>query len=208
MCLEIPTLLPHHFKISKSPEQNKVQRKFLKFVSRFRKKNVLNFLCPLNSFRISMNLNELFDLSKMCFNPKCCSGRYTCIFAGLNRRTVNFYLCVVRRCVRTLKKYCWWWCDLVDDVNWVKMEKLVILLVLLPLCSGLLDVQCRYENLQPTGRVICECSSFPTSASTGGYEDLAETIYNFVNNRFRQNLPFSSVALNNCRSLKITVDFG
>ena len=95
----------------------------------------------------------------------------------------------------------------VDDR--VKMEKIgIILLALIPLCRGLLDVQCRYENLQPTGRVICECSSFPTSSSTGGYEDLAETIYNFVNNRFRQNLPFSSVALNNCRSLKITVDFG
>jgi len=89
------------------------------------------------------------------------------------------------------------------------MEQIgIIILVLIPLCRGLLDVQCRYENLQPTGRVICECSSFPTSSSTGGYEDLAETIYNFVNNRFRQNLPFSSVALNNCRSLKITVDFG
>jgi len=86
------------------------------------------------------------------------------------------------------------------------MKTIVILLVLIPLCAGLLDVQCRYENLQPTGRVICECSSFSTSSSD--YEDLAETIYNFVNNRFRQNLPFSSVALNNCRSLKISVDFG
>ena len=70
---------------------------------------------------------------------------------------------------------------------------------------GLLDVQCRYESLSQTGRVICECSAF--SAGSANYEDLAETIYNFVNNRFRASLEFSSVALNNCKSLKIVVDF-
>ncbi len=70
---------------------------------------------------------------------------------------------------------------------------------------GLLDVQCRYESLSQTGRVICECSAF--SATSANYEDLAETIYNFVNNRFRASLEFSSVSLNNCKSLKIVVDF-
>ena len=58
-------------------------------------------------------------------------------------------------------------------------------------------------------KICSQCSSFPTSSSlTGGYEDLTETIYNFVNNRFRQNLPFTSVALNDCQNLKIRVDFG
>ena len=89
------------------------------------------------------------------------------------------------------------------------MEKLgLITLVLVPLCRGLLDVQCHYENLQPTIWVLCQCSSISTLSSKGGYEDLTETIYNFVNNRFRQNLPFTSVGLNDCQNLKIRVDFG
>ena len=61
------------------------------------------------------------------------------------------------------------------------------------------------QGLSSTGRVICECASFFSSSS--GYEDLTDTIYNFVNNQFRSSLSFSTVALNNCKSVKITVDF-
>ena len=72
---------------------------------------------------------------------------------------------------------------------------------------GILDVQCQYQPLSAaTGRVVCQCHSF--SGITTGYEDLAETIYSFVTSNFyNNNLAFSSVALNNCKSLKITVDF-
>jgi len=85
------------------------------------------------------------------------------------------------------------------------LRLLLILITFLCNCvNGLLDVQCRYEGLSNTGRVICECTQFQTSS---GYEDLADTIYNFVNNQFGNSLSFSSVALNNCRSIKITVDF-
>ena len=90
-------------------------------------------------------------------------------------------------------------------------QRLLLLMTFVYLCcntnsvNGLLDVQCRYEGLSSTGRVICECTSFLSSSA--GYEDLADTIYNFVNNRFRNSLSFSTVALNNCKSIKITVDF-
>ena len=98
-----------------------------------------------------------------------------------------------------------------DHVKIMKMHLRLLLLMTLYLCyntksvNGLLDVQCRYEGFSSTGRVICECTSFLSSSS--GYEDLADTIYNFVNNRFRNSLSFSTVALNNCKSIKITVDF-
>ena len=98
-----------------------------------------------------------------------------------------------------------------DHVKIMKMHLRLLSLMTLYLCyntksvNGLLDVQCRYEGLSSTGRVICECTSFLSSSS--GYEDLADTIYNFVNNRFRNSLSFSTVALNNCKSIKITVDF-
>jgi len=90
----------------------------------------------------------------------------------------------------------------------VKIMFLRLLLLMTFFCSsvnGVLDVQCRYEGLSSTGRVICECTSLYSSSSD--YEDLTDTIYNFVNNQFRSSLSFSTVALNNCKSIKITVDF-
>ena len=135
----------------------------------------------------------------------------TCTIAIKSGMTANFYFSplvrenVAWKTINADVTSCWWFCSFYVS----KMKKLgLITLVLVPLCRGLLDVQCHYENLQPTIWVLCQCSSISTLSSTGGYEDLTETIYNFVNNRFRQNLPFTSVALNDCQNLKIRVDFG